>query len=108
LNLAYLPRTHQRVGEWGLARMKIAFLAMAGLIIGVVGGATVGIGLGLAWIELFNTSEFEGFAGMLVFFTFMPLGALIGGLGGATLLGMLAFRDHEIAITRQRMPREGI
>jgi len=87
--------------------MRIAFLAMAGLVMGVVGGATVGIGLGLAWIELANTSEFEGYAGMLVFFTFMPLGALIGGLGGATLFGMLAFRDHEIAIARQRMPREG-
>ncbi|UFZ03607.1 hypothetical protein LQG66_31040 [Bradyrhizobium ontarionense] len=88
--------------------MRIAFLAMAGLVMGVVGGATLGIGLGLAWIELFNTSEFEGYAGMLVFFTFMPLGALIGGLGGATLFGMAAFRDHEVAVARQRVPREGV
>jgi len=88
--------------------MKIAFLAMAGLVMGVVGGATIGIGLGLAWIELFSTSEFEGYAGMLVFFTFMPLGALIGGLGGATLFGMAAFHDHELAVARQRMPHEGI
>ncbi|NPV21906.1 hypothetical protein [Bradyrhizobium aeschynomenes] len=86
--------------------MKIAFLAMAGLVMGVVGGATVGIGLGLAWIELFSTSEFEGYAGMLVFFTFMPLGALIGGLGGATLFGMAAFRDHEVAIARRHMRHE--
>jgi hypothetical protein len=26
---------------------------------------------------------------MLVFYTFMPLGALAGGLGGAVLLGMI-------------------
>jgi hypothetical protein len=35
---------------------------------------------------------------MLVFFTFMPLGAMIGGLRGAFLFGLLAFRDGEIAI----------
>ncbi|WP_035641569.1 hypothetical protein [Bradyrhizobium sp. ORS 375] len=86
--------------------MKIAFLAIAGLVMGVVGGATIGIGLGLAWIELFNTSEFEGYAGMLVFFTFMPLGALVGGLAGATLFGMAAFREQELAIARRRMPYE--
>jgi len=35
---------------------------------------------------------------MLVFFTFMPLGAAIGGLGGAMLFGVIAFRDAEIAV----------
>jgi hypothetical protein len=38
---------------------------------------------------------------MLVFFTFMPLGAMIGGLGGGFLFGLLAFRDSEIAIERE-------
>ena len=38
---------------------------------------------------------------MLVFFTFMPLGAMIGGLGGAFLFGVLAFRDSEIAIEQE-------
>ena len=38
---------------------------------------------------------------MLVFFTFMPLGAAIGGLGGALTFGLLAFRDAEIAIERE-------
>jgi hypothetical protein len=37
---------------------------------------------------------------MLVFFTFMPLGALIGGLGGALLFGVIAIRDAEIAIAK--------
>jgi hypothetical protein len=35
---------------------------------------------------------------MPVFFTFMPIGAIVGGLGGALLFGMLAVRDTEIAI----------
>ena len=35
---------------------------------------------------------------MLVFFTFMPLGAVIGGLGGALLFGVIAARDAEIAV----------
>jgi hypothetical protein len=38
---------------------------------------------------------------MLVFFTFMPMGAILGGLGGAFLFGILAFRDNEIAIERE-------
>ena len=61
----------------------------------------LGIAAGLAWLELFKTMRFEGYNGMLVFFTFMPLGAAIGGLGGALTFGLLAFRDAEIAIERE-------
>ena len=81
--------------------MKIALLAVLGLVLGALGGAALGIGLGLAWVEIFKTTDFEGFGGMLVFFTFMPLGAMIGGLGGGFLFGLLAFRDSEIAIERE-------
>ena len=66
--------------------MKIALLALLGLVLGVLGGAALGIGAGLAWVEIFQTTDFEGYSGMLVFFTFMPLGAMIGvravGLSG--------------------------
>ena len=87
--------------------MKIVLFALLGLVLGTVGGATLGVGLGLAWIEVFKTTDFEGYSGMLVFFTFMPAGAMIGGLGGAFLFGLLAFRDNEIAIEReQHGPRE--
>jgi hypothetical protein len=81
--------------------MKIALLVVLGLVLGALGGAALGIGAGLAWIEIFNTSNFEGYSGMLVFFTFMPLGAAIGGLGGALLFGVMAARDNEIAIERE-------
>ena len=81
--------------------MKIALLALLGLILGALGGAALGIGAGLAWVEIFKTSSFEGYSGMLVFFTFMPLGAAIGGLGGALLFGVIAARDAEIALTRE-------
>jgi hypothetical protein len=81
--------------------MKIACLAALGLILGALGGAALGIGLGLAWVEIFKTTDFEGYSGMLVFFTFMPLGAMIGGVGGAFVFGLLAFRDSEIAIERE-------
>ena len=37
---------------------------------------------------------------MLVFF-FMPLGAVIGGLGGALAFGVMAIRDAEIAIEKE-------
>ena len=80
--------------------MKIALLVLLGLVLGVLGGAALGIGAGLAWVEIFKTSSFEGYSGMLVFFTFMPLGAVIGGLAGALLFAVIAVRDAEIAVER--------
>ena len=76
-------------------------MSLLGLVLGALGGAALGIGAGLAWVEIFKTTNFEGYSGMLVFFTFMPLGAAIGGLGGALLFGVMAFRDAEIAIERE-------
>ena len=81
--------------------MKIALLALLGLVSGALGGAALGIGAGLAWVEFFKTSNFEGYNGMLVFFTFLPMGAAIGGVGGALLFGVIAIRDAEIAIEQQ-------
>ena len=85
--------------------MKIALLVVLGLILGAMGGAALGIGAGLAWVEIFKTTGLEGYSGMLVFFTFMPLGAIIGGLGGALLFGVLALRDAAIAIEREPVQR---
>jgi hypothetical protein len=108
LNLAVLAVTHHGLkrtptGEDTL--MKIALLALFGLVLGALGGAALGIGAGLVWVEIFKTSSFEGYSGMLVFFTFMPLGAAIGGLGGAALFGVIALRDTEIAIEREPLRR---
>ncbi len=83
--------------------MKVALLAVLGLVLGALGGAALGVGAGLAWVEIFKTTDFEGYSGMLVFLTFMPLGAAIGGIGGAVLFGVLAVRDNEIAIEREPM-----
>ena len=80
-------------------------LALLGLVLGALGGAALGIGAGLAWVEFFKTSNFEGYNGMLVFFTFMPMGAAIGGVGGALLFGVIAIRDAEIAIEQQPVRR---
>src|SRR5258705_12212316 len=81
--------------------MKIALLVLLGTVLGALGGAALGIGAGLAWLEIFKTTGFEGYSGVLVFFTFMPLGGAIGGLGGALLFGVIAVRDAEIAIERE-------
>ena len=85
--------------------MRIALLALLGLVLGTLGGAALGVGAGIAWVEIFNTTNFEGYSGMLVFFTFMPVGAIVGGLGGAVLFGMLAIRDTEIAIEPEPVRR---
>jgi hypothetical protein len=85
--------------------MKIALFALLGLLLGAVGGAALGIGVGLAWIEIFKTSDFEGYSGMLVFFSFMPAGAMICGLGGAAWFGIMAARDSEIAVESESAMR---
>jgi hypothetical protein len=86
--------------------MKIALLALLGLALGAVGGAALGIGAGLAFVEILQTTGFEGYSGMLVFFTFMPLGAGLGGIAGALLFGVLAFRDAAIAIENESKRRQ--
>ena len=78
--------------------MRLVLLVVLGLALGALGGAALGIGAGLAWVEIFKTSNFEGYSGTLVFFTFMPIGAMIGAIGGAALFGVIAMRDTEIAI----------
>jgi hypothetical protein len=85
--------------------MKIGLLVLLGLIVGALGGAALGIGAGLAWVQIFRTTGFEGYNGILVFFTFMPLGAAIGGLGGALLFGVIAIRDAEIALEQEPVRR---
>lgn len=72
-----------------------------GAVPGGVGGAALGVGAGLAWVEIAQTTSFEGYSGMLVFLTFMPVGAAIGGIGGAALFAMMAMRDDAIAIERE-------
>ncbi len=72
--------------------MKIVVVAFVGLFLGAIVGGIVGVLLGLLWTNIFHTSSFEGYSGMLVFFTFMPLGIIVGGLTGAVGLGLLASR----------------
>jgi hypothetical protein len=78
--------------------MKIALLIILGLVLGLLGGGALGIGAGIAWVELFKTANFEGYSAMLVFFTFMPIGAILGAATGAILFGVIATRDVEMAI----------
>jgi hypothetical protein len=44
------------------------------------------------WTNVSNTSGFEGYCGMLMFFGFMPIGMVLGGRGGA---GYAAARDRK-------------
>jgi hypothetical protein len=73
--------------------MKVALLGLVGFVLGGIAGGVIGKGLGLLWTTVFQTSSFEGYSGMLVFFTFMPIGILLGGLLGAAGLGYIASRD---------------
>jgi hypothetical protein len=66
----------------------------AGLFFGAILGGVLGVAAGFAWINVFQTSSFEGYSGMLVFYTFMPVGIILGALIGAIGLGVLASRDR--------------
>jgi hypothetical protein len=64
----------------------------AGFFLGALVGGALGVGAGLLWTEVFQTRCFEGYCGMLVFFTFMPIGAIAGGAAGAVALAYLGGR----------------
>jgi len=72
--------------------MKVFSLRFLGLILGLIAGGALGVGVGSICVEVFHVSKFEGGAGMMVFFTFMPIGAILGGILGAWLLGRLGAR----------------
>jgi hypothetical protein len=88
--------------------MKIALLVLLGLFLGTLGGAALGIGAGMAWVEIFKTSNFEGYSGMLVFFGFMPGARFWAGLPAPSPSGCWPVRDAEIAVERPpKSPRAG-
>ncbi|MGB7255513.1 MAG: hypothetical protein WBC94_18115 [Xanthobacteraceae bacterium] len=74
--------------------MKVVMLGLIGFVLGAIAGGVIGVGLVFIWTSIFHTSSFEGYSGMLVFFTFMPIGIILGGLAGAIGLGILAARDR--------------
>lgn len=76
--------------------MNVALAGCAGLFFGGMIGGIVGIVVGLVSVSVFNISSFEGYSGMLVFFTFMPVGAILGALAGAGTLGYLASRKPTV------------
>ena len=72
--------------------MRVVLLVIAGFMLGAICGGLAGVAAGLVWTHVFETSGFEGYSGMLVFYSFMPVGALIGALAGAIWLGAIGAR----------------
>jgi len=73
--------------------VTVVGLALVGFFLGAILGGVASVVCGLIWTQVFHTTSFEGYSGMLVFFTFMPLGALAGGSLGAAALAYVASRD---------------
>ncbi|UGV25430.1 hypothetical protein E0H22_06875 [Rhodopseudomonas boonkerdii] len=82
--------------------MKVILLILLGLLLGLLGGGALGLGAGVAWVEMFKTTNFEGYNAMLVFFTFMPIGALLGAVAGAILFGIAAARPQKLSAEHLR------
>jgi len=79
--------------------MKVVGLAFVGFLLGAIAGGVIGVVCGLIWTKVFQTSDFEGYSGMLVFFTFMPIGILAGGALGAGGLAYVASRETAVPPT---------
>jgi len=73
--------------------MNVALGGCFGLFLGAIAGGVIGVGLGFAWTAIFHTTSFEGYSGMLIFFTFMPIGVIVGALIGAVGMGIVAGRN---------------
>jgi hypothetical protein len=63
------------------------FFAFLGAIGGLVLGGAVGLSAGIAWINIFEPGNFEGYAAMMVFFVVTPIAAMVGGFAGAIWAG---------------------
>ena len=75
--------------------MKAVGLGCMGFFFGGILGGVLGVICGFVYVRVFHVSSFEGYDGMLVFYSFMPLGALIGGSLGTAGLAYLASRDEQ-------------
>jgi len=74
--------------------MQAAGFGCLGFFLGAIVGGVTGVVLGLIWTTVFHTSDFEGYSGMLVFMTFMPIGIIVGGILGAAGLAAIASRNQ--------------
>jgi hypothetical protein len=64
-------------------------LILAGLaILGAIVGAALGYLAGIAFVVLTNVSSIEGESGIMVFYEFMPLGALLGMISPPIMFGI--------------------
>lgn len=73
--------------------MKVGLAGCFGMFLGAIVVGIVGVGLGFAWTAFFHTTSFEGYSGMLVFYSFTPISIIAGALLGAVGLGIVAARD---------------
>ena len=72
--------------------MRVVFFAILGAMGGLTIGGALGLLTGIAWLNIFEPSEFEGYGMTMVFFAFTPIGATAGGLIGAIWAGAATSR----------------
>jgi hypothetical protein len=61
---------------------RVIGLGVLGAVIGAIAGGALGLGGGLAYTDLANTSGFEGYSGYVVAL-WMLAGSVVGLLGGS-------------------------
>lgn len=85
--------------------MRVVFWSLAGLLIGGIVGAPVGLGLGALFVDLFSVSCFEGACGYFVAFIGL-VGLVVAAIAGAILGAVLARRRRPPASLPGAAPPE--
>jgi hypothetical protein len=68
--------------------LRLAMLALIGLLLGAIAGGVIGIGCGLVFTSVFPTRPSDADSGLLIFLTFLPIGVVSGAISGAIGLGI--------------------
>ena len=76
-------------------------------ILGLFVGTVTGILIGLAWITVFQTSSFEGYSAMLVFFGFASAGAIVGMILLPIGRGLMSKQHGESDIASEKSGSQG-
>jgi hypothetical protein len=83
--------------------LRIMMLVIAGLLLGLLGGGAAGIGVGIAWTELIQTTPEVDSA---VLMEIVPFSAAVGAIAGGALFAVIAIRNAGITIEQPLNERE--
>ena len=77
---------------------RVTLAIALGIVGGFIGGGTLGIAMGAVYIEIFSASCAD-YCRALLFFAFMPIGAIMGALVLSIWAGVAVWRKRNKSLT---------